>query len=41
MGFGFGLLMGLSGGLFVGWLLLPAPKAVQDWWAGVNKPTLP
>lgn len=37
MGFFTGLCIGIAGGLFIGWLLLPAPVAVQDWWAGIRK----
>ena len=33
MDFIFGLVVGAAGGLFAGWLLLPAPKVITDWWA--------
>lgn len=32
----FGTLIGsaivFAGGMFVGWFLFPAPKAIQEWW---------
>ena len=29
----FEFILGAAGGLMVGWFLLPAPKAVSEWWA--------
>lgn len=32
-GFIFGLLVGGAGGLIVGWMFLPEPVFLREWWA--------